>query len=302
MSRNSARRNRNKQAQPNKPPEQQANHQNASPPMNIGPSFVVPTEFVNLPTAGKFYADGNSLKGVEKVEIKYMTAREEDILVNQDYIARGVVLDKLIESLIVDKSIKISDISDADKIAILVHARKTGYGNLYQMKGTCNNCNTEQTFSFDLEELIANAEKDTIEIPDGIVISEENNTFNFDLPISKYKVFCRVLNNEDFQYLTELEKQRKKHGLDFNYTVEFLRRMIVEVREPNFQSTSIPITDPEIISQFLDFIPALDSKKLKMTHTSLTPSFRMHQETACPACGHEAEREVPFSWAWFWSN
>ena len=265
-------------------------------------SYVVPTEFVDLPSRGKFYSKDNTLKGVQQVEIKYMTAREEDILVNQDYIARGIVLDKLVESILVDRSIVVTDIGDVDKMAILVQARKTGYGTNYQMKLNCDNCKTEQIFNFDLDELVSNALEESNNAPEDILVDEETGTFSFNLPVCKYDVVCRVLNNEDFKYLIELEKQRKKHSLDYNYTIELLRRMIIEIKEPNSNQNTIPITDPDIISQFLDFMPALDSKKLKITHSSLTPSFRMHQEVPCPACGHEAEREVPFSWAWFWNN
>ena len=170
------------------------------------------------------------------------------------------------------------------------------------MKMHCESCNTEQIFDFDLDELVSNALGELNNSPEDVLVNEETGTFSFDLPVCKYNIVCRVLNNEDFKYLIELEKQRKKHSLDYNYTVELLRRMIVEIREPNSSQNAIPITDPEIISQFLDFIPALDSKKLKITHSSLTPSFRMHQEVPCPSCGGEAEREVPFSWAWFWNN
>jgi len=303
MSRNSAR--RNKQPEYDKQPQERTQQQPTTPPpsgVDLRPSFVVPTEFIDLPTQGKFYSEGNSLKNVEKVEIKYMTAREEDILVNQDYITRGIVLDKLVESILVDKSIKVADIGDVDKMALLVHARRTGYGSVYEMEGSCTNCNTEQVFVFDLDILIDNATKESINIPDDIEIDDETGTFSFDSPVSRYKVVCRVLNNEDFKYLADLEKQRKKHSLDFNYTIEFLRRIIVEIREPDSNTNSIPITDPEIISQFLEFIPALDSKKLKMTHSSLTPGFRMYQEVECLSCTAVSEREVPFSWAWFWDN
>ncbi|HAI40279.1 MAG TPA: hypothetical protein DCM40_20375, partial [Maribacter sp.] len=67
---------------------------------------------------------------------------------------------------------------------------------------------------------------------------------SFNLPVCKYDVVCRVLNNEDFKYLIELEKQRKKHSLDYNYTIELLRRMIIEIKEPNSNQNTIPITDP----------------------------------------------------------
>ena len=71
-------------------------------------AYKFPTEMVDLPSKGYFYPDGHPLTS-GKVEIKYMTAREEDILTSQNLIQQGTVIDKLLESLIVDKSIDIND-------------------------------------------------------------------------------------------------------------------------------------------------------------------------------------------------
>ena len=94
--------------------------------------YKFPTEMVELPSKGYFYTEGHPLsKG--KVEVKYMTAREEDILTSQNLIQQGTVIDKLLESLIVDKSIKIDDMLIGDKNAIMVAARILGYGKDYDI-------------------------------------------------------------------------------------------------------------------------------------------------------------------------
>ena len=69
--------------------------------------FKFPTEEVELPSKGLLYPEGHPLKS-GKIEIKYMTAKEEDILSNQSYIQKGVVLDKLLESVIINKEIKLN--------------------------------------------------------------------------------------------------------------------------------------------------------------------------------------------------
>ena len=79
----------------NPPPQVMAQSQNDNPF-----SFIVPTEFVELPSKGKFYDENHPLHNQETIEIKQMTAKEEDILTNQNYIQKGVVLDKLLESLV----------------------------------------------------------------------------------------------------------------------------------------------------------------------------------------------------------
>ena len=91
--------------------------------------FTLPTEMVELPSKGLVYPEDNPLSS-GKVELKYMTAKEEDILTNQNYIQKGTVLDKLLESMIVSK-VKVKDLITGDKNALLVAARILGYGKNY---------------------------------------------------------------------------------------------------------------------------------------------------------------------------
>ena len=93
--------------------------------------YKFPTEMVDLPSKGYFYFEGHPLSS-GKVEVKYMTAKEEDILTSQNLIQQGTVIDKLLESLIVDKSIKLDDMMIGDKNAIMVAARVLGYGKDYE--------------------------------------------------------------------------------------------------------------------------------------------------------------------------
>jgi hypothetical protein len=92
--------------------------------------FKFPTETIDLPSKGLVYPETNLLSS-GKVEMKYMTAKEEDILTNQTYIKSGVVLDKLLQSLIIDKNINIDDLIVGDKNALLIAARILGYGSKY---------------------------------------------------------------------------------------------------------------------------------------------------------------------------
>ena len=95
--------------------------------------FKFPTETVDLPSKGYFYVDGHPLSS-GKVEVKYMTAKEEDILTSQNLIQQGTVIDTLLQSLIVDKTINIHDLLIGDKNAIMVAARILGYGKDYEFE------------------------------------------------------------------------------------------------------------------------------------------------------------------------
>ena len=92
-----------------------------------------PTEVVDLPSQGLLYPKDSPLSS-GTIEVKYMTAREEDILTSANLIKRGVVVEKLLESLIIDKSIKVSDLLIGDKNAVLIAARILAYGKSYEVE------------------------------------------------------------------------------------------------------------------------------------------------------------------------
>ena len=99
--------------------------------------YKFPTEIVELPSKGHFYSEGHPLSS-GRVEIKYMTAREEDILTSQNLIKQGTVIDKLLEALIVDKSIKLDDLLLGDKNAIMLASRILAYGKDYGLLPVLN--------------------------------------------------------------------------------------------------------------------------------------------------------------------
>ena len=72
-------------------------------------SFVAPTEFVDLPSYGVFYAEDHPLHKQECVEIKHMTAKEEDILSDKALLKKGLAIDRFLKSIIIDKNIKIEE-------------------------------------------------------------------------------------------------------------------------------------------------------------------------------------------------
>jgi len=100
----------------------------AAPPK---PKFKFPTEFVDLPSNGIVYPKSNPLS-LGKLEMKYMTAKEEDIITNQSYISKGIIIDKLLEALIVTEGVDAGDLIVGDKNALLVASRVLGYGALYK--------------------------------------------------------------------------------------------------------------------------------------------------------------------------
>ena len=144
--------------------------------------FKFPTEEVELPSKGLVYPEDNPLSS-GKVEIKYMTAKEEDILSNQSYIQKGTVLDKLLESVIISK-ININDLIIGDKNALLVATRILGYGKKYSF--TYN----RKQYDIDLTELENRPFDESL-------ITKGKNEFSFTLPNSRTLLTYKILTGND---------------------------------------------------------------------------------------------------------
>ena len=145
--------------------------------------FKFPTEVIDLPSKGIVYSKENPLSS-GKVEMKYMTAKEEDILTNQSYIQKGTVLDKLLKSLIVDKKINIDDLVVGDKNALLVGSRILGYGKDYDVNIDGSN------YTIDLSTL-ENKEFDIKSLEQG------KNEFSYTIPSNDTVITYKLLTGKD---------------------------------------------------------------------------------------------------------
>ena len=141
--------------------------------------FKFPTEIVELPSKGLLYPEGHPL-AAGKIEMKYMTAREEDILTNQNYIKSGIVIDKLLQSMIITK-FEYKDLLVGDKDAIMLAARILGYGKDYSFSYYSDYSDSEEKLTIDLTQL-----KEKI-IQEKNILTKGKNEFNFKLAYSGAK-------------------------------------------------------------------------------------------------------------------
>jgi len=214
-----------------------------------------PTEIVELPSKGKLYAKGSPLAS-GKLEMKYMTAKEEDILTNQNYIEKGVVIDKLLQSLIVDKTINYSDILVGDKNALLVAARILGYGKDYEFN---YNGSVEMV---DLSTL------DNKELHPDIVAATENQ-FNYTLPATKKVITFKLLSHGDEKGIEQEVKGLKKINRESSADISTrLKHMIVAVNGDSDVKGIRSFVDNEFLARdsrafrkhLADFQPDIDMK------------------------------------------
>ena len=140
--------------------------------------YKFPTEVIDLPSKGLIYSKDNPLSS-GKVEMKYMTAKEEDILTSTNLIEKGLVIDKLLSSVIADPKIKLDDLLIGDKNALMLGTRVLGYGPKYDVIVNDPDTGLEVEHTFDLTKL------ETKNVDEKLFESGENK-FEFKLPNSKH--------------------------------------------------------------------------------------------------------------------
>lgn len=259
------------------------NLQAADPPVNQTLEFIVPTELVELPSKGLFYPEDHPLHGVEQVEIKHMTTKEEDILTNESYIKDGSVIDRLLKSLIVDRKINVKDMLIGDKNALTIAARIYGYGAEYHTKFSCPSCNTIQSTRFDLSEVENNNFEEAIEEFDGS-LDYENNSISLFVP--------RTKTNLEFRLLTDNSEEKKKNKESKSKLVSLMFSKIIKSVNGN--------SDKKYIKSYIDTMSALDSRYIRAAYQKMIPNVNMNCEFECENCSYEGEVEVPLKAEFFW--
>ncbi len=246
-----------------------------------------PTEIIDLPSQGKVYSQDNPLsKG--SIEIKYMTAREEDILASQNLIRKGVVLDKLFESVIVDKDVNIDDIIIGDKNAILLATRILGYGADYKVEVTDPFTLEQQKVTVDLSKV------QTKEIDFNLLNSE--NKYEFELPTAKKKVVLKLLSHKDekdinaeVQALQRLSKDQDKISSDLSTR---LRYLIVEVDGK---------TDRGYINNYVrNELLARDSRAIRNYIQEITPDVDLRFDFTSNLTGESEALDIPMGAGFFY--
>lgn len=258
-----------------------------SPPQMFNPlSFTAPTEFVNLPSKGIGYHKNHPLHGVGEIEIRYMTAKDEDTLSNQSLIRKGIVLERLLENIIIERNIDPTTLLIGDRNAILIQSRGTAYGFDYEGQIKCPECSTLNTMTFDLRE--PKLTGGYVEDMNSLRLAE-NGLFETQLPFSKFKINFRLANGvEEAKIAQAMLNEDDEFSISDQY-----KRMILSIEGHENQ---------EVIDQFVDNMPLSDSSHFRMCLKMATPSVEIKETLTCTNCSHEQEVQVPFGSDFFWPN
>ena len=242
--------------------------------------FKFPTETVELPSRGLIYPEGNPLSS-GKIEMKYMTAKEEDILTNENYIKDGTVLDRLVKALIVSK-IDYLDLVIGDKNAIMVAARILGYGSDY-------------TFKYEDEEVTVDLSTlESTYLTEDVMKEPGVNKFEFTCPSTKAVIEFKLLSGKDGKKVESevkgLQKINKKSSPELSTR---LKHMILSVDGQ---------TDSKDIRDFVDnYFLARDSRALREYIKSFQPDVDMTFNFESIG-GIDKEVSLPMTVSFFWPD
>ena len=238
--------------------------------------FKLPTETVELPSKGLLYPEDSELaKGT--IEMKYMTAKEEDILTNQTYIRNGTVLDKLFKSLIVSK-INFDELLVGDKNAIMVAARILGYGSEY-------------SFEYDGEEHTIDLSTIENKQLNEELFASRINEFTFTLPKSGNTITFKLLSHKDEQDINRELEGLKKINKDASPEISTRLKYMITSVEGNREKKDI--------RNFVDnYLLAQDSRALREYTREIQPDVDL---TFFPSNGSN-RANIPVGINFFWPD
>jgi hypothetical protein len=246
-----------------------------------------PTEVIDLPSKGLLYPEGHPLANGQ-IEMKYMTAKEEDILTSQNLIKKGVVIDKLLQSLIVTP-VDYNDLLLGDKNAIMIAARVLGYGKDYPVEVTCEHCKEKNKINVDLTEVEDSNFDETN-------ITPHQNIFKYTLPQANRTIEYSVLTHRTERLIADelnaMKKVTAKSGVNKEVTTR-LKHLIVSV-DGN--------TDKGYIRNFVDNeLFAMDSRALRTEVQDKMPDVDLNFGFVCTECQETNESvKIPINVNFFW--
>jgi hypothetical protein len=248
-------------------------------------TFDFPTQVISLPSEGKVYPASNPLSN-GTVEIKYLTAKEEDILADTNLINKGIVLDKLFESIVVQKDINPDDMVTGDKNAVYLAARILGYGHEYDVEINDPFSGERQKITIDLSEI------QTKDIDYSLLTTD--NRYTFELP-SGTKIVFKLLTHKDEKDITNelaaLARLSKGKGSTSEVTTR-LKYMIISVNDNSDRG----YVNNWVTNQFL----AKDIKAFRTYVKSISPDLNLKFEFVSEVTGEAEALDIPFGINFFY--
>mgnify|MGYP003123314442 CR=1 FL=1 len=247
-------------------------------------SFVNPTEFVELPSKGLFYPEDHPLHNQTVIEIKHMTAKEEDILTSETLLKQGLAIDRLVRSVIVDRSINPDTLLVGDKNAVLIASRITGFGPLYEVGIGCAACGEQNEVTVNLNDLGFSKSDDSVS-------EATEGGYKVKLPSTGIEIVFKLLTSKDERNISKtVEARRKKKQLE-NFSTLLLSSIIVSANG---------VTNRQQLDRLPEILPLVDARFLREEYDKVKPDIDMTFDFECSSCSHRGEVGLPMTAEFFW--
>jgi len=256
-------------------------------------SFVVPTEFVDLPSLGSYYGESHPLHGKDTIEIKFMTAKEEDILTSQSLLEKGVALDRLVANLILDKAVRPQSLLTGDRNAILIAARCSGFGTDYETSITCPVCSSTSKYIYNLENAVSTSGLTLEELEENDIRSSGSGTFMVTLPKNPVEVEFQLLTGAEERAIADAAEKRRRKKEPEQMVTDQLKLIIISVNG---------YTDAALIDRFVESMTLTDTRYLREIYQKVNPNIELKEVFVCDDCDHSDEFNFPFTTDFFWPN
>ena len=249
--------------------------------------FTVPRDYVILPSKGRVYSVESPLYNMEEIEVRHLTAADEDILTSRALLRSGKAIDTLLDNVIINKSIRSEELVSGDKNAIMTFLRITGYGPEYNIEISCPGCGEDSKAEFDLTQLNMN-------MLDVNPVGEGLNRFEFKMP-SGTIVHFKFLTSKEEKVISDEQDRIKKmtnSPLDHNITLRLQHQLIsIDGNE-----------DPTYIQNYINVMNVRDSRAFRKYFDEVEPDVIMKQKFTCALCGHGEEVDIPVTVDFFWPD
>jgi hypothetical protein len=248
-------------------------------------NYPFPTEVISLPSKGLCYPESSPLSKGE-ITIKLMTAKEEDILTSPNLIKKGIHLDKLLESVVVEPGVNVHDLLIGDKNAILISSRVLAFGPEYEV--TINDPNENEPVK-----VVVDLLKIQIKEIDESLLSRQNE-YDYTLPISKTPIKFRLLTHGDELAINKDIEALQKTTKGSNEITSRYRRIITEIDGNR---------DLGYISNFVtNRLLAGDSKTLRKEIGKISPDLDLKFDYESPFTGEKEVLRIPFGVDFFYPS
>jgi len=246
---------------------------------------------VPLPSEGKVYEIGSSLHGRKEIDIREMTANEENVLTSVNMVRRGTAIDKVVKQCIIDKDIDPQQLIVGDRNSIMIGLVLASYGNEYKTEVRCPVCDTvTKDYAFNINELPVKPLK--VE-----PVEPGKNEFDFTLPKSGLKITFKIATAADQnQIRTTADRLKQVAKLEEDvYITTSLKQLILSVDGQH---------NPSFIAELIDRgrLPIRDSNAIRAYIDEISPDVVTDQEFSCNTCGADSNITMPISFDFFWRS